>query len=120
MRRGPVAVVTNFDDTATAYDILARHGILARVDAVVVSEAVGLRSRTARSCASRSRARRRADEPVMIGDHALEDVGAAAAAGVDAVWIDRARRRACARGHRRSPRYVVRALPERALALLGC
>lgn len=46
----------------------------------------------------------------MIGDHPLEDVGAAAGAGVDAIWID-------ARGVGTQvgapvPRHVVRALPE--------
>src|SRR5262249_50471941 len=42
-RRHRLAVVSNFDDTAGAYEVLHRHGILARVDAVLVSEGFGLR-----------------------------------------------------------------------------
>src|SRR5262249_2515102 len=38
-----VGVVSNFDDTGAAYDILLRHGIARHVDAVVISEALGLR-----------------------------------------------------------------------------
>jgi putative hydrolase of the HAD superfamily len=87
--RHAVGVITNFDDTAAAYAILSRHGILAHARTVVVSEAVGLRKPhpalvrialrdldVAPACA------------VMIGDHAHEDVGAATNAGVDAIWID--------------------------------
>ena len=110
-RRGATAVITNFDDTATAYDILGRHGILAAVDSVVVSEAVGLRKphgvlvRLALRDVAVAAA-----EAIMVGDHAVEDVGAAAAAGVDAVWID-AEGIGVADGAPQ-PRYVVRALPE--------
>jgi FMN phosphatase YigB (HAD superfamily) len=38
-----LGVVSNFDDTTTAYDILVRHGIAPLLDAVVISEALGLR-----------------------------------------------------------------------------
>ena len=109
--RGPVAVVTNFDDTATAFDILARHGILGLVGSVVVSEAVGLRKPHGAlvRIALRDLGVAPADA-IMIGDHLTEDVGAASAAGVDAVWID---------SHGTgiatdvpAPRYVVRRLPE--------
>jgi FMN phosphatase YigB (HAD superfamily) len=110
-RRGPVGIITNFDDTSTAFDILARHGILGRVRTVVVSEAVGLRKphpalvRIALrelGCTPAS--------PVMVGDHPREDVGAAAAAGIDAIWID-GRGAGTAAGNPR-PRHVVRTLPE--------
>ena len=46
----------------------------------------------------------------MIGDHPIEDVGAATAAGVDAVWIDTAGTGVAA--DRPAPRYVVRTLPD--------
>ena len=115
--RGPVGVVTNFDDTTTAFDILARHGILARVGSVVVSEAVGLRK------PSGALVRIALDdlgvaprEAVMIGDDAREDVGAATAAGVDAVWLD-THGTGVAPGNP-VPRYVVRRLPE-VLPILG-
>lgn len=110
-RRGPTAVITNFDDTATAYDILGRHGILPGVDTVVVSEAVGLRK--PHGALVRLALRDlgvAADEAVMVGDHPVEDVGAAAAAGVDAIWID-----AAGTGvgdGAPTPRYVVHSLPE--------
>ena len=38
-----LGVVSNFDDTGAAYEILARHGVLPLLDTVVVSEALGLR-----------------------------------------------------------------------------
>jgi len=109
--RRPVGVVTNFDDTATAYEILVRHGILAHLDAVVVSEAIGLRKPHALLVRLALRDLGVApSEAVMIGDHPLEDVGAAAAAGVDAVWIDTAGAGVAA-AHP-VPRWVVRSLPE--------
>ncbi len=109
--RGRVAVISNFDDTATAYDILARHGIRPALDAVVVSEAIGLRKphpalvRIALSELGVAPA-----DAVMIGDHPLEDVGAAHAAGVDAVWIDLEGKGVL--DGRPRPRWVVRSLPE--------
>jgi FMN phosphatase YigB (HAD superfamily) len=109
--RGPVGVITNFDDTATAFEILARHGILARLRSVVVSEAVGLRK--PHGALVRMALRDlgvAASEALMVGDHPLEDVGAAAAAGVDAAWID-AEGTGVAAGHP-VPRYVVRRLPD--------
>jgi len=113
-----VGVITNFDDTATAYDILARHGILARAGAVVVSEAVGLRkpSPVLVRLALRELGVAPSDA-VVIGDHAIEDVGAANAAGVDAIWIDRAGEGVMAGNP--TPRWVVRSLPEVA-EILGC
>ncbi|HUE30321.1 MAG TPA: HAD family hydrolase, partial [Verrucomicrobiae bacterium] len=38
-----LGLVSNFDDTATAYDILVRHGIARFFDTIVVSEGLGLR-----------------------------------------------------------------------------
>jgi FMN phosphatase YigB (HAD superfamily) len=109
--RRRLGVITNFDDTATAYEILDRHGILRQVGTVVVSEAVGLRK--PHGVLVRMALRdldADASEAVMIGDHAREDVGAAAAAGVDAVWID-VRGEGVAPDAPR-PRWVVRTLPE--------
>ncbi len=111
--RGPIAVITNFDDTATAYTILATHGILARASSVVVSEAIGLRK--PHPALVRTALRDLAVAPadaVMIGDHAREDVGAAAAAGVDAIWID-VHGTGLASGAP-VPQYVVRTLREAA------
>jgi HAD superfamily hydrolase (TIGR01509 family) len=110
-RRGPVAVITNFDDTGTAHAILARHGILGRLRCVVVSETVGLRK--PHPALVRIALREldvSPDEAVMVGDHLSEDVGAATAAGVDAIWID-----AHGAGQsdiRPAPRHIVRTLPQ--------
>src|SRR5262249_35151838 len=41
--RLPLGLVSNFDDTASAYDILRRHRLTEAFDTVVVSEALGLR-----------------------------------------------------------------------------
>jgi HAD superfamily hydrolase (TIGR01549 family) len=109
--RGGVAIITNFDDTATAYDILVRLGIREQVETVVVSEAVGLRKPHGAlvRLALRDLGVMPADA-LMIGDHALEDVGAATAAGVDAAWIDVEGVGVAPTAP--APRYVVRTLPE--------
>jgi FMN phosphatase YigB (HAD superfamily) len=113
----PLGVITNFDDTATAYEILGRHGILPRLGAVVVSEAIGLRKPSPVLVRLALRELDVApDDAVMIGDHAFEDVGAANAAGVDAVWIDEAGE-GVGEG-RPTPRWIVRRLPE-ILEILG-
>ena len=109
--RHAVGVITNFDDTATAYGILARHGILARAGTVVVSEAVGLRKPNPTLVRIALRDLDVAPrDAVLIGDHAHEDVGAATAAGIDAIWIDRHNN-----GVARDapvPRYVVECLTD--------
>ncbi len=114
-----LAVVTNFDDTASAYEILHRHGILARVDAVVVSESLGLRKPhplmvdTALRLLETS-----AESALLVGDTFAEDVAAAHAAGVDAAWIDRDGQGVPSGA--RPARFVLRSLPElrRVLATL--
>ncbi len=110
-------MVSNFDDTGAVFEILHRHGVLGRVDAVVVSESLGLRkphplmvrdgAPLARRCA--------ADAALMVGDTFAEDVEAAHAAGVDAAWIDRAARGVPAGAV--PPRFVFRSLPELGPAL---
>lgn len=106
-----LAVVSNFDDTGGAYDILHRHGILAAVDAVVVSESLGLRKPHPLMVET---ALRLLDvEPrtaLLVGDTFGEDVAAAHAAGIDAAWIDRAG--TGVPGGAPPPRFVLRALPE--------
>ncbi|HXJ37224.1 MAG TPA: HAD family hydrolase [Candidatus Eisenbacteria bacterium] len=111
-----VAVITNFDDTATAYDILCRHDILSKVHTVVVSEAVGLRKphpsliRIALRDLGVAPAR-----ALMVGDNFTEDIGAASAAGVDAAWIDT--ERTGVPDGSPSPRYVLTSFPEVATLL---
>src|SRR5262245_49579618 len=111
-----LGVVSNFDDTATAYDILSRHGLLAQLDTVVVSEAVGLRKPHPAALRAGLRGLGLAPRDVLfVGDTFGEDVAAAHAAGVDVAWIDAAGSGVAP--HERPPRYVLRALPELAAAL---
>jgi FMN phosphatase YigB (HAD superfamily) len=106
-----IGLVSNFDDTATGYDILWRHGIAPSLDAVVVSEAVGLRKPHPVLVQAGLRGLGLAAEEVLfVGDTFREDVVGAQAAGVDVAWID-------AHGHgvpdgATPPTYVVRALPD--------
>jgi FMN phosphatase YigB (HAD superfamily) len=104
-----LAVVSNFDDTGSAYDILHRHGILQRVDAVVVSESLGLRKPHPLPVETALRALGvPGDEALLVGDTFGEDVEAAHAAGIDAAWIDR--EGTGVPPGARPPRYVLRAL----------
>jgi FMN phosphatase YigB (HAD superfamily) len=105
-----LAVVSNFDDTGGAYDILHRHGILARIDAVVVSESLGVRKPHPLIVET---ALHLLDLPpaaaLLVGDSFGEDVGAAHAAGVDAAWIDQPG--VGVPPGARPPRFVLRTLP---------
>jgi len=113
-----LAVVSNFDDTGGAYDILHRHGILGRVDAVVISESLGLRKPHPLLVHT---ALRLLDVPpdaaLLVGDTFAEDVAAAHAAGIDAAWIDREGRGVPAGAV--PPRFVLQSLPDLAAVLPG-
>jgi HAD superfamily hydrolase (TIGR01509 family) len=109
--RGPVGLVSNFDDTTSAFAILARHAILPQLAAVVVSEAVGLRKphpallTTALATLGCDAAR-----ALFVGDSFEADVGAAHAVGADAAWIDVAGRGVPPGAT--APRYVLRRLED--------
>lgn len=111
-----LGLVSNFDDTGAAYDILLRHGIASHLDTVVISEALGLRKpHPALIHAGVRGLGCEARDVVMVGDTWTEDIAGARAAGVDAVWID-------VRGYgvpdgEPAPCHVVRALPEVAALL---
>jgi putative hydrolase of the HAD superfamily len=111
-----IGVVSNFDDTATAYEILVRHGILPQVDTIVVSEALGLRKphpalvRVALDAIGVA-----THEALFVGDTFAEDVAGAHAAGVDAAWIDARGEGAPAAA--RPAEYTIRTLPELAAIL---
>jgi putative hydrolase of the HAD superfamily len=115
--RGPVAVVSNFDDTASAFAILARHGILPVLGTVVVSDALGLRKpHPALLVSALATLGVGADETLFVGDSFPADVGVAHAVGADAAWID-----AGAVGvpvGATPPRYVLRRLND-LLAVVG-
>jgi putative hydrolase of the HAD superfamily len=111
-----LGLVSNFDDTAAAYDILLRHGIAGHLDAVVVSEALGLRKpHPAVMRAALRGLGLAAEDVVLVGDTFADDVGGARAAGIDAAWIDVAGRGVP--DGESPPRWVVRALPEIAAVL---
>jgi len=113
-----LAVVSNFDDTATGYDILMRHGIAPHVGAIVISEALGLRKPHPAVVRAAHRGLDLApEETLMVGDTFAEDVLGARAAGVDAAWIDAAGKGVPASAE--PPRFVIQRLPELA-AILGC
>jgi FMN phosphatase YigB (HAD superfamily) len=83
-----VAVVSNFDDTGSAYAILARHGLLDRIDAIAVSEAIGRRKpHPLPVVAALTSLDVAPADAVFVGDGAAVDVGAARAAGVRVVLI---------------------------------
>src|SRR5207245_3596507 len=110
-----LGLVSNFDDTGTAYGILVRHGIARWFDTVVISEGLGLRKpHPAVARAGLRGLGLAAGEALLVGDTYGEDVAGARAAGLDAAWID-ARGQGVPEGAA-PPRYVLRALP--ALAAL--
>jgi HAD superfamily hydrolase (TIGR01549 family) len=111
-----IGVVSNFDDTATAYEILVRHGILPQIDTVVVSEALGLRKpHPALVRVGLDAIGVAANEALFVGDTFGEDVAGAHAAGVDAAWIDARGEGAPAAA--RPAEYTIRTLPELAAIL---
>lgn len=110
-REHRLAVVSNFDDTATAYEILARLGLLAHLDTVVVSEAVGVRKpHPALVRVALHALGLEAKDCLFVGDTYVEDVLGAHAAGIEVAWIDRDGGGHASDGPR--PHYVLGALPE--------
>ncbi|MFN8543294.1 MAG: HAD family hydrolase [Candidatus Binatia bacterium] len=112
-----VALVSNFDDTATVLTILRAHGIERHLPVVVVSETVGVRKpNPAIVRVALAELDVAPGEALLVGDTFAEDVIGAHAAGVDAAWIDAGG--AGVPPGASPPRHVVRALPEMA-AILG-
>ena len=84
-----LGLVSNFDDTGAAWDILRRHGLIEALDTVVVSEALGLRKPHPALLRTGLRGLGLPREAVLfVGDTFAEDVVGAHAAGVDVAWID--------------------------------
>jgi FMN phosphatase YigB (HAD superfamily) len=115
-RRARTAIVSNFDDTASAYGLLARLGLLAQVQTVVISEAVGRRKPHPLPLrAALDGLRVSADRSVYVGDSYRADVGVARAVGSDAAWIDPD---GAGPPGPDQPEYVIAALPD-LVAVLG-
>lgn len=88
--RYKLAVVSNFDYTPTALDILERAGVTDLFQTIVVSDEIGWRKpRRDIFDAALLRLGVRASESLFIGDRADMDVLGAQQVGMDAVWINR-------------------------------
>ena len=84
-----LAVVSNFDYTPTAVDILEREGVAGLFSAIVVSDAVGWRKpKRAIFDEALGRLGVRAGEALFVGDRAEIDVLGAQQIGMDAAWIN--------------------------------
>lgn len=88
-RRYRIALVSNFDHTATAHFLLRREGLSELFDAVVVSDEMGLRKPHPQLFTSACE--RIGLDPAVclhIGDSHHADVRGATDAGLDAIWVD--------------------------------
>ena len=85
-----LAVVSNFDYTPTALDILERAGVTHLFDTIVVSDEVGWR-KPKRDIfdVALTRLGVRAEESLFVGDRADMDVLGAQQIGMDTAWINR-------------------------------
>jgi putative hydrolase of the HAD superfamily len=84
-----LAVVSNFDYTPTALDILERAGVTGLFGAIVVSDAVGWRKpRREIFDAALGRLGVRPEEALFVGDRADMDVLGAQRIGMDAAWVN--------------------------------
>jgi HAD superfamily hydrolase (TIGR01509 family) len=87
--RCPLGLVSNYDHAPTARAILARHDLEGIFSAVVISIEIGRRKphpeifRTALQ-----RLGVDTGAALFVGDSAVEDVGGASAAGMDACWLN--------------------------------
>ena len=85
-----LAVVSNFDYTPTALDILERAGVVDLFETIVVSDEVGWRKpRRDIFDAALGRLGVGAQESLFVGDRADMDVLGAQQIGMDAAWINR-------------------------------
>ena len=88
--RSRLAVVSNFDYTPTALDILDRAGVAGLFDAIVVSDEVGWRKpHPAIFAHALERLQVAPSQALFVGDRADIDVVGAQRAGMHAVWINR-------------------------------
>jgi len=85
-----LAVVSNFDYTPTALDILGRAGVVELFDTIVVSDEVGWRKpRRDIFDVALARLGVAAEASLFVGDRADMDVLGAQQIGMDAAWINR-------------------------------
>ena len=88
-RRYRIALVSNFDHGATARSLLRREGLIEFLDAIVVSEEIGLRKPHPQ--VFQSACERIGLDPSVclhVGDSHRADVCGATEAGLRALWVD--------------------------------
>jgi len=112
-----LAVVSNFDYSPTALDILERAGVADLFGAIVVSDAVGWRKpRREIFEEALGRLDARAADALFVGDRPDIDVAGARAVGMDAAWLNP--ERAPLPAAVAAPTFEIRDLAELA-AILG-
>jgi putative hydrolase of the HAD superfamily len=85
-----LAVVSNFDYTPTALDMLERAGVAGLFETIVVSDEIGWRKPHARIFeATLTRLGLAPGEALFVGDRIDIDVAGAQAIGMDTAWINR-------------------------------
>src|SRR5207245_9291620 len=85
-----LAVVSNFDYTPTALDILQRAGVVELFGAVLISDAVGWRKPKREIFdAALGRLAVGPEDALFVGDRADIDVLGAQRVGLDAAWVNR-------------------------------
>ena len=85
-----LAVVSNFDYTPTALDMLERAGVAGLFETIVVSDGVGWRKPHARIFEETlTRLRLRPQDALFVGDRIDIDVAGAQRLGMDTAWINR-------------------------------
>lgn len=89
-RHVPLALCSNFSDSATALGLLDEYGISAHLDAVVISEDVGVRKpASAIFEIVLDRLGIDASETLHVGDNLEADVGGGGRAGMRTGWLTR-------------------------------
>ncbi len=85
-----LGIVSNFDHSPTVYDLLAREGLQAYFDTVVISAEVGWRKpRPEIFQQALERLSLEAKEVLFVGDNPLMDVGGAQEVGMPVFWFNR-------------------------------
>ena len=88
--RAALAIVSNFSHTPLALQVLQEAGLERHLDAIVISEEVGIRKpRKEIFVAALERLNVMANEAVHVGDNLDADIRGAAALGLRTVWITR-------------------------------
>ena len=84
-----LGLISNFDHAPTVHEVLSRHRINVLFAAVVVSDQLGRRKpHPAIFHEALRRLNARSTEALYVGDSIVEDIGGAAGAGIDGIWLN--------------------------------